>query len=52
MKVKEIAEKYSIDEMDFDRFLLVKNLPCKKTFSGTDFQVPEYPPLLAKYLNA
>ena len=45
MKVKEIAEKYQIDEVDFDRFLLIKNLPCKKTFSGTviaDENVEQY----------
>lgn len=45
MKVKEIAEKYSIDEMDFERFLLIKQLPCKKTFSGTviaDENVEQY----------
>lgn len=45
MKVKEIAEKYNIDEMDFDRFLLIKQMPCKKTFSGTiipDENVEQY----------
>lgn len=45
MKVKEIAEKYQIDEVDFDRFLLIKQLPCKKTFSGTivaDENVDQY----------
>lgn len=35
MKVREIAERYSIDELDFDRFLMIKDMPCKKTFSGT-----------------
>lgn len=35
MKVKDIAEEYGIDEIDFDRFLMVKNMPCKKTLSGS-----------------
>lgn len=45
MKIKDIAEKYHIDETDFDRFLLIKQLPCKKTFSGTvvaDENVEQY----------
>lgn len=35
MKVKEIVEKYGLDELEFDRFMLIKDVPCKKTFSGT-----------------
>ncbi len=34
MKLHEIAEKYHIDEIDFERFLTIKQLPCKRTFSG------------------
>lgn len=35
MKIREIAQKYNVDEVDFDRFIMIKNIPCKKTFSGT-----------------
>lgn len=45
MKIKEIAQKYNIDETDFDRFILIKQLPCKNTFSGTvvaDENVEQY----------
>ena len=55
MKVKEIAEKYQIDEMDFDRFLLIKQMPCKKTFSGTviaDEDVERYVTSFHEYQNS
>jgi hypothetical protein len=45
MKLKEIAQKYNIDEIDFDRFLMIKQMPYKSTFSGPvipDEKVDEY----------
>ena len=34
MKVKELVQKYNLDETEFDRFLLIKDIPVKRTFSG------------------
>lgn len=34
MKTKEIAAKYGINGFDFDRFLMINNLPHKGTFTG------------------
>ena len=34
MKIKEIVEEYNIDALDFERFLIRKNLPHKSKFSG------------------
>ena len=55
MKLKDIAQKYNIDEMDFDRFILIKNLPCKNSFSGTivpDDKVDEYVRLFHEYQDS
>lgn len=34
MKIKDIVDTYHIDEASFVRFLVIKNLPYKSTFSG------------------
>lgn len=55
MKLKELAEKYHIDEVDFDRFLMIKNLPHKKTFSGpviADEDVERYVTAFHEYQNS
>ena len=49
MKVKEIAEKYNLDMYEFDRFIMIKKIPCKQTFSGTVIEDKDVEKYVAEY---
>ena len=49
MKFSEIVEKYDLDETDFDLFVLRKDIPCKRTFSGRVFDDSKVEEIVAQY---